>query len=635
MKRKRNPLRLLSGLLASAVLAGALFPSVPLSCAAGETGEVSAADEMTEYNTMPQYEVTLHGVHYNGMDILEFKTAAGDDMTEADSIYLESPIGRRIISVDPGMCFTGDLLQYRRDAYTMFSEFQRWSVLDVTFITNRDFAAEGYTDESAILERLSKVAAVKCVRAAGTHYIGDVSDDGVIDTYDMILLREALAEGVDETLNEDRKANSDVTGEGEVTEDDLSQLSAYLLGAQDRFNVPPAIGSVRLDDTVAAVRSDGKKTTDDFAASQMNLGIKMLQQIDTGADDQILISPLSASAALTMTANGADSETLEEMEKLLGNGISLDDLNEYFSWFMQHQPHEKKAKVDIANSIWFRDCDWLKVHDSFLEKNKQYFESEIYKAAFDESTVKDINSWVDGKTNGMIPKLLDDPKIFDDPQLCMALINALYFEADWKEPYSYPGESEFTNAKGEKRHIDSLCEHSDNYYELDNALAFKKDFVGGYKFVGILPDEGISLEEYISSIDPEKLTAQLKTPGDMENVIVSTMIPKFRYEYSCNLKDILVSLGMNKAFSPETADFSKMGEVTPPLNLYISKVLQKTNIELTEKGVKAAAATVVMMGGGGMLTQRIIDIYLDRPFVYMIVDENDIPAFSGCISDFE
>jgi serine protease inhibitor len=647
MRKTRHPLRLLSGALATAVLAGAVFPALPTSFYSAYAAEEFPEDyDVEESDSKQQYEVTLHNVIFQGMDVYPDDTDYNvpEAVRETDAVYLTTMANfrygsrERAIAIKPFLCFDENSIEFRRDAYNLFSEFSENNYVDVTFITDKDYSS--YPSEDSILRDLRQVAAVKCVKIPGSHIIGDVNDDNGIDTYDMILLRDALTNGVNETLNEDQRKNAEITGDGQITADDLNELSNYLLGAEASFNAPSAIGSIRLDETVSAIRSDGKKSDTKFSASQMNLGIRLLQKLnadETTKKGQMLISPLSASAALTMTANGADNETLEDMQKVLGNGISLNDLNEYFSWYMQNLPETKKEKVEIANSIWFRDCDWLKVHDSFLEANKKYFASEVYKSAYDAGTVKDINSWVNRCTKGMIPQLLNNPHIFDDPNSCMTLINTLYFEADWANPYRDSTPAVFTREDGTEQPINALFAGSDNYYELDNALAFKKNYAGKYKFIGILPDKGITLDEYIASIDPAKLSEQLRTPGDMDNTIVSTMIPKFKYDYSCSMKDSLKALGMERAMYYETADFTRMAEVTNGNKLYIDDVIQKTNIELTEKGTKAAAATAVMMEAGSAYDPnppRYIYIHLDRPFIYMIVDENDTPAFIGCISDF-
>ena len=241
----------------------------------------------------------------------------------------------------------------------------------------------------------------------------------------------------------------------------------------------------------------------------------------------------------------------------------------------------------------------------------------------------------------MIPKLLEDDALDnnDDEQKAMALINTVYFDAKWENPYRRSTTTDFTNKDGVKKEVEGLYAGSNNYYELDNALAFKKPYAGKYQFVGILPDEGIDIDDYIAGIDPEKLSKQLRTPGDMENTIVSTMIPEFEYDYNCTLNDTLKQMGMKSAFDGELADFSKINDlsVEGAGPLYISSVIQKTNIKLTKEGTKAAAATAVIMtmgsAGPGQNPPRYIDIYLERPFVYMIIDENDVPLFIGAVTD--
>ena len=117
------------------------------------------------------------------------------------------------------------------------------------------------------------------------------------------------------------------------------------------------------------------------------------------------------------------------------------------------------------------------------------------------------------------------------------------------------------------------------------------------------------------------------------------MIPKFKYNYSESLKDILSDLGMKTAFDENKADFSKINDlsVEDALPLYIDDVLHKTKIEVTEKGTKAAAATAVVMGAGAAapIEKKKVYIYLDRPFVYMIVDKNNVPLFIGAATQLE
>ena len=71
-------------------------------------------------------------------------------------------------------------------------------------------------------------------------------------------------------------------------------------------------------------------------------------------------------------------------------------------------------------------------------------------------------------------------------------------------------------------------------------------------------------------------------------------------------------------------------------NVYISRVVHKTFIAIDTKGTRAGAATVVEMEDGGVAIEpeepKIV--YLNRPFVYMLIDcETKLPVFLGTVVD--
>ncbi|HHY81880.1 MAG TPA: hypothetical protein GX505_04275 [Clostridiales bacterium] len=118
-----------------------------------------------------------------------------------------------------------------------------------------------------------------------------------------------------------------------------------------------------------------------------------------------LISPISVMLALAMTANGANGETLSQMEQVIGRDIHIDELNQHLKYFSKNLPNEEKAKLKIANSIWFRNDELLTVEKDFLQKNADYYNAEIYKIPFTElsllSTVNDAESTI---VNAVMPK---------------------------------------------------------------------------------------------------------------------------------------------------------------------------------------------------------------------------------------
>ena len=341
-----------------------------------------------------------------------------------------------------------------------------------------------------------------------------------------------------------------------------------------------------------------------------------------------LISPLSVLCALAMTANGAEEETLAQMEEVLG--MTTDELNLYLYSYMKNLPQGDKYKLSLANSIWFTEDERFTVNQGFLQTNADYYGADIYKAPFDKQTLKDINNWVNQNTDGMIPEILDQIP----PEAIMYLVNALAFEAEWSEIYEkhQVKDGEFTKEDGTKQDVKFMYGSEGTYFEDEKATGFMKRYKGGkYAFVAMLPNEGVSVSEYIASLDGESLNALLANP---QYATVRTSIPKFETEYKVEMSDILQSMGMTEAFDMYNADFEGLGTSTDG-NIYISRVLHKTFISVGEKGTKAGAATIVeMKDGAAAEPTEPKEVYLDRPFVYMLVDcENNIPFFIGTMMD--
>ena len=72
-------------------------------------------------------------------------------------------------------------------------------------------------------------------------------------------------------------------------------------------------------------------------------------------------------------------------------------------------------------------------------------------------------------------------------------------------------------------------------------------------------------------------------------------MPKFETWYEDSIKDELAAIGMEIAFDPYKADFSRMNEGREK-NLYISEVKHKTFCKVDEKGTEASAVTSVEVG---------------------------------------
>ena len=347
--------------------------------------------------------------------------------------------------------------------------------------------------------------------------------------------------------------------------------------------------------------------------------------------ENTLISPLSVLCALSMTANGAEKDTLAQMKAVLG--MSRDELNSFFLSYLKALRSAEGGTLRLANSIWFTDHDSFAVSKDFLQTNADYFGAELYKTKFDgsEAPKTAINNWVKDKTDGMIPQIID--RIPDN--IIMYLINALCFDAEWQHIYRQTDvrEGQFTCADGLKNTVEFMYSEEGMYLQTENATGFIKYYKDAdYAFVALLPAEGSSVSDVLSSLDGEGLQALLSSP---EHCVVRAAVPKFECRYSAQLSEVLAAMGMPDAFDDSRADFSGIGRSSAG-SIYISRVLHKTYISVNEKGTRAGAATAVEMDTKGVSPIYIKQVWLDRPFVYMLIDTAaNMPFFIGVMEDLE
>lgn len=412
----------------------------------------------------------------------------------------------------------------------------------------------------------------------------------------------------------------------------MKKLLCYLLILITLFNLTACSGidAEELGKNVTKTPVTERISDNSFVASQTDFAIKLLQHTASeNPNENLLVSPLSVMLALSMTANGADSETRNEMEKILTGGFSLEMLNEYLYTYVNTLPSSKDSKLHIANSIWMRNDENFVVNEKFLETNASYFDAQIYQADFDSKTVRDINRWVEKNTDGMIDQIIEE--IPEDT--LMYLINALSFDAEWDNIYEkfQIHDADFVSIDRKKNTVDMMYSSEWLYLEDTYATGFIKDYKDGrYQFAALLPNEGIDLYDYIQSLNSEAL---IQTLQNAENTVVQAALPKFSYEFYTSLKDTLSTMGIQAAFDVNSADFSRLGSY-PDRNIFISDVIHKTCISVDVKGTKAGAATSIAMVEGSANPADMKKVYLNRPFVYMIIESGSkLPLFIGTVTE--
>lgn len=343
-------------------------------------------------------------------------------------------------------------------------------------------------------------------------------------------------------------------------------------------------------------------------------------------DKNYMFSPFSVKSALTMAANGADGATKDEILNVLGVE-NLDKFNSDMKATIAKYTATDLLRFDISNSVWINtDKADYGFSDSYKDTVTEFYNGEV-GAVTDKTALPVINGWVNEKTQGKIPSVINDSN-FD-----AALVNAIYFKAKWEDEFNKADTKPdiFTDKNGKKTEIDFMnAERKYMYGEKDGVKAVELKYMTrgttGNPF-GASEEDSISLQNTSVSMfillsdedisNPEELVTDLCNNNLMQKRKVKLSVPKFKIEYSAELSPALKALGIKSAFSD--ANFKKMFD--KDANTAISNVIHKTYIDVDEEGTEAAAVTAIIMMGSAMpRPEEVIEFKADKPFTFLIRD---------------
>lgn len=328
--------------------------------------------------------------------------------------------------------------------------------------------------------------------------------------------------------------------------------------------------------------------------------------------DQVFISPLSISLALSMTAYGARGVTEQEMIATLGFGdATRDQVGEYYGKMVPALLNaDNRTTLEIANSIWVKN--FIGLRQDFSNGVKNYFGADIFSKDFSsKNLIAEINAWCSDKTHGLIKNAADNL----DPDTVMALVNALYFNGKWSVEFGKATNGKF-KALNSSSVSSKMMSKTDNYrYAAAGGYQMVSVPYGNGSFVMdiILPDsEGSdAFEKAVKGLTWD-VYSNLVGIGHSTEVCIT--MPVFKMEYDVELQDILAAIGMPSAFTG-FADFSG---ITDDASLCIGQVIHKTLVDVDEKGTVAAAVTVVGMKLESAAPPQTIYFTADRPFIFAI-----------------
>ncbi len=353
-----------------------------------------------------------------------------------------------------------------------------------------------------------------------------------------------------------------------------------------------------------------------LVASGNDFAFRLLGRLYGAApDSNLFAAPLSASMALGMTLNGAAGTTFDQMGATLGYGnLTQDQINQGYRDLLDLLVKlDPKVQLAIGNSIWYRKG--LPVRSDFLERTRSFFSARVEELDFSApGAAGTINGWVKEQTRGKIPEIVDSPI---DPLTVMFLINAVYFKGDWTQrfPKDKTANASFTTRAGAQRTV-PLMRVEDTLLYAQNDLYQVVDLPYGGKAFSmtlLLPREGRDVIEVVASMSASSWAQMVAGLQRKEGTV---FLPRFKLEWGKLLNETLKGMGMVNAFHPGLADFTRISDQALLLQMYVSKVKQKTYVDVNEEGTEAAGVTSVEIG-----VTSVPDRFLfraDRPFVFVI-----------------
>lgn len=367
----------------------------------------------------------------------------------------------------------------------------------------------------------------------------------------------------------------------------------------------------------------------EILSASNQFGFEILQKaFEENGDNNLMISPLSITQALSMIYNGAKGETKTAFENVLHyEGQTTADVNQaaldLTNALLEVDP---KVEISIANSIWYRQG--FSVEQDFITTNQTFYNAEVSSLDFSNPASKDIiNNWVDEKTNHKIEKIVDNINADD----IMFLINAIYFKGAWKAEFDKNDTEEkpFYLADGSTKNVAMMKIENDFsvYFEPDYSAIDLPYGQGNYSMVVLLPNDDSSLNKLINQLDNEEWNTLMQSMG--EPSAWNLELPKFKFEYENTLNNELIDLGLGLAFTG-SADFTGINKNG---GLKISRVKHKTFVEVNEEGTEAAAVTSVVLGvtSVGPNTNTFA---VDHPFLFVIKEKfTNAILFIGTVTD--
>lgn len=411
-----------------------------------------------------------------------------------------------------------------------------------------------------------------------------------------------------------------------------------------------------LEDEEYPVDQGKQNYVDTIVQADNRIGSMLMEKL-TAKNENVFISSYSIATALTLLSHCSESGGhIEQLKEFLDlNNMSeseilaaQEELAALLGTNKENQEDESEASSDSSEEVVSVESDDYSVPKSILETANAMYVDEKMKmsSSFDDladilsntyqaslkrcdlssaETMNEINDWVNEKTHGLIPSILDEPM---DPSIRMTLLNAVYFKAAWVNAFEKElTDKQIFHGKEGDTSVDMMHQQDHfEYAENDEYQMIRLPYHGGCEMTVYLPKDSTAADKW----SEKDYLYQLGLEADKQewdSREVSLSMPKFEMEYGNELKDILKELGLEGIFDGCIYDRLTDAEMA------VGSIYHKTAIKNDENGTEAAAVTMMLMEAMALLPEDdIVEMNMDHPFYFTISNtETGLKLFEGCV----
>ncbi len=364
---------------------------------------------------------------------------------------------------------------------------------------------------------------------------------------------------------------------------------------------------------------------DSFTAKTIN---KILGETN---GENLVYSPLNVYLALGMLAETTEGNTREQVLELLGEETIEDMRRSAYALWCHNYSNGGNVTTLLGSSFWLDDSATLK--GGAADNLAEHYFAEAYNCDIGSPEMLDAyKTWLNDKTGGLLKDAVEQTEF--DPETILVLTSTIYYKATWSWEFNEYNtmQDEFTLSDGTEITCDFMNQAGESNIYTHNFFTAANKYLGDGKMWFILPSDGTSCEELVSSGAVSDFVVN-GTGAQSKRVILDLSLPKFDVKSNISLNDQLKALGVTNAFDPNVSEFLVDANGYP---IFVSNVKHVARVMVDETGCEGAAYTEIDVAAESAMEPEVletVELKLDKPFIFAVTGAKGDLLFVGVVNN--